>query len=276
VNGNIYTNGAFSADTADIGNGTVPGSTALTVTGDSDFLGDINSTGGVEAATIKSTGEANLGSLKVLGVSNLDGNLNVPAGNITSGGTLTTSGNITTTTGGFYVSSTKVPIDYSLSVTPSDASTASVIDIVNTNANTITILFNNLKQKLSTTGGAFYLEVGYTLSGTSTYLSTGAYSGVTWGVSSGVTNSNRIELTSSAISNAEYWNGIITFTRTVSSGGQKFYQYIGTANNNTNNFTINGRLSYTSTLPNLNLFRITMSNQYDAASARYIQAQYTA
>ena len=243
VNGNIYTNGAFSADSADIGNGTIPGATALTVTGNSDFLGDLNTTG-----------------------------------NITSAGTFTTTGNITTSTGGFYVSTTKVPVDYSLSATPTDAATAAAIDIVNTNANSITILFNNLKQKLSTAGGLFYIEVGYTSSGTNTYLSStpGPYSGVTWGVSSGVTHNNYIQLTSSNISNSEYWNGIITFSRTVSSGGQKFYQYIGTVNNSTNNFTINGRLSYTSSLPNINLFRITMSNQFDGVAARYIQAQFTA
>ena len=285
VDGNIYTSGDVSSKTASFYGDSAPGSTTLNVTGDAGFYGDITSTGEITAGTklysqgtIESTGEAKVGSLKVLGVSNLDGNLNVPAGNITAGGTLTTTGNITTTGGGLYVSTTKVLLQYSLSATPTDAATQALIDIVNTNANTITILFNNLKQKLSTAGGptTFFLEVGYTSSGTNTYLSTGAYSGVTWGVSSGVTNANNIQLTSSAISNTEYWNGIITFTRTVSSGGQKFYQYIGTVNNNTNNFNINGRLSYTSTLPNLNLFRITMSNQFDGVSARYIQANYTA
>lgn len=283
VNGNIYTNGAFSADSADIGNGTTPGATALFVTGDTEITGRLIASNDIETATkvysqgtIECDFECKVGSLKVLGVSNLDGNLNVPAGNITAGGTITTTGNITTTGGALYVSSTKVPLQYSLTATPSDASTQALIDIVNTNATTITILFNNLKQKLSTAGGVFYLEVGYISSGTNTYLSTGAYSGVTWGNTQGVTNVNSIQLTSSAISNSEYWNGIITFVKTVSSGGQKYYQYIGTVNNNTNNFTINGRLSYTSSLPNLNLFRITMSNQFDGALGRYIQANYTA
>lgn len=278
VNGNIYTNGAFSSDSADIGNGTIPGATALTVTGNSDFLGNVDATGDITSATklsslgtIESTGETKVGSLKVLGVSNLDGNLNVPAGNVVCGGTTTSTGNITTTNGGIYVSSTKLEVTYALNVTPTDGQTTSVVDIVNTNATSFTLHYLNLTPKLAGNSN-LNIEVGY---GTNTYI-TSNYSGVTWGYQAGNTHSTNINLVSTTVPQGKYITGSITFTKCPSTGGQKFYQYEGIGNDGDNNFTISGRVYYTSSLPNLNLIKFTMSNQFlGGSTTRYIQVRYT-
>jgi len=283
VDGNIYTSGDVSSKTASFYGDPTPGTTTLNVTGDSSFYGNVTSIGDITAATIESTGEAKLGSLKVLGVSNLDGNLNVPSGNIVCGGsttstgnistsgTLTSAGNITTTGGGIYVSSTKLEVTYALNVTPTDGQTTSVVDIVNTNATSFTLHYLNLTPKL-TGNSNLNIEVGY---GTNTYI-TSNYSGVTWGYQTGTTHSTNINLVSTTVPQGKYITGSITFTKCPSTGGQKFYQYEGIGNDGDNNFTISGRVYYTSTLPNLNLIKFTMSNQFlGGSTTRYIQVRYT-
>jgi hypothetical protein len=241
VNGNIYTNGAFSADSADIGNGTVPGSTALTVTGDSDFLGNIDATGDIVSATIKSIGEANVGSLKVLGVSNLDGNLNVPAGNIAVGGKVTIG---TRTAQSVF----KYPL-ISMNVTSVTEFKQESIDALH---DTIEVYFTNWKTNSTTTP---LVQIAYTSGSpaTTTYITSG-YVGGTMGSAVQLAHSTGIYCWHQALTTSTVYNGMLTLTN-ISPG---IYYYYGEFCDPTGVVVkVSGRVSYSSTVGRITGIRFT-------------------
>jgi hypothetical protein len=241
VDGNIYTSGDVSSKTASFYGDTMPGTKTLNVTGDSFFYGNVDSIGTISSETLESRGEAKLGSLKVLGVSNLDGNLNVPAGNIAVGGKVTIG---TRTAQSVF----KYPL-ISMNVTSVTEFKQESIDALH---DTIEVYFTNWKTNSTTTP---LVQIAYTSGspGTTTYVTSG-YVGGTMGSQIQIAHSTGIYCWHQALTTSTVYNGMLTLTN-ISPG---IYYYYGEFSDPTGTVVkVSGRVSYSSTVGRITGIRFT-------------------
>jgi hypothetical protein len=241
VDGNIYTSGDVSSKTASFYGDPTPGTTTLDVTGDSSFYGNVTSIGDITSTTIESTGEAKLGSLKVIGVSNLDGNLNVPAGNVAVGGKITVG---TKTVQSVF----KYPL-ISMNVTSVTEFKQESIDALH---DTIEVYFTNWKTNSTTTP---LVQIAYTSGSpaTTTYITSG-YVGGTMGSAVQLAHSTGIYCWHQALTTSTVYNGMLTLTN-ISPG---IYYYYGEFCDPTGVVVkVSGRVSYSSTVGRITGIRFT-------------------
>lgn len=240
VNGNIYVSGDVSSKTASFYGDSTPGSTTLKVTGNAGFYGDITSISQITAGTklysqgtIESTGEAKVGSLKVLGVSNLDGNLNVPAGNITCGGTGSFTGVITS--GGNALSSA-----FKYAALSMNSGTTVTQTGIGTTFDSIDVVFWNMD---FTTTTVPTIQIG--TGATPTYVTSNYIGGTAFSSAVNIHSTDIPLWNVTTVNTDRTYSGKLTFDYVGAGGGHILYYYRGEISDSTGLVsTISGRVNY--------------------------------